>query len=64
MGRDDAEPGRAEGRGRKADPFADFSDGDKQLIVNALLNACDAKDGVRDGLVSAPRAATSIRWPR
>jgi len=26
------------------------------LIVNALLNACDAKDGLRDGLVSAPRA--------
>ena len=37
-------------------PSQIFSDSDKQLIVNALLSACDAKDGLRDGLVSAPRA--------
>jgi feruloyl esterase len=33
-----------------------FSDSDKQLIVNALLNVCDAKDGVKDGMVFNVRA--------
>jgi hypothetical protein len=37
-------------------PSQIFSDSDKRLIVNALLSACDAKDGVRDGLVYATRA--------
>jgi hypothetical protein len=32
-------------------PAQIFSDGDKQLIVNTLLNVCDAKDGVKDGMI-------------
>jgi len=37
-------------------PSQIFSEGDKRLIVNALLSACDAKDGVKDGLVFNTRA--------
>ena len=37
-------------------PAQIFSESDKQLIVNALLSACDAKDGARDGLVYNTRA--------
>jgi feruloyl esterase len=29
-----------------------FSDGDKKLIVDTLLNVCDARDGVKDGMIS------------
>jgi feruloyl esterase len=28
-----------------------FSDSDKKLVVNGVLNACDAKDGLKDGMV-------------
>jgi feruloyl esterase len=28
-----------------------FSDGDKKLVVNGILNACDAKDGLKDGMI-------------
>ena len=28
-----------------------FSDGDKKLVAGALLNACDAKDGLKDGMI-------------
>ena len=28
-----------------------FSDGDKKLVVDGLLNACDAKDGLKDGMI-------------
>jgi hypothetical protein len=28
-----------------------FSDGDKGLVVNGILNACDAKDGLQDGMI-------------
>ena len=37
-------------------PAQIFSESDKQLIVGAVLNACDAKDGVKDGLVFNTRA--------
>jgi Tannase and feruloyl esterase len=40
----------------KPDPAQIFSESDKRLIVNALLGACDAKDGVQDGLVFNTRA--------
>jgi feruloyl esterase len=33
-----------------------FSDTDKKLIVDALLNVCDAKDGLKDGLIFNTRA--------
>ena len=28
-----------------------FSDGDKKLVVNGILDACDAKDGLKDGMI-------------
>ncbi len=28
-----------------------FSDADKKLVVNGILNACDAKDGLKDGMI-------------
>jgi feruloyl esterase len=37
-------------------PAQIFSEADKQLIVGALLNACDAKDGIKDGMVFNTRA--------
>jgi feruloyl esterase len=37
-------------------PSQIFSESDKQLIVNALLGACDAKDGAKDGMVFNTRA--------
>jgi hypothetical protein len=33
-----------------------FSDSDKKLIVNGILNACDANDGLKDGMVFNTRA--------
>jgi len=33
-----------------------FSDGDKKLIVNGILNACDANDGLKDNMVFNTRA--------
>ena len=33
-----------------------FSDGDRKLIVGALLKACDEKDGLKDGLIFAAKA--------
>jgi feruloyl esterase len=33
-----------------------LSDGQVQLITKAVLDACDALDGVKDGLISDPRA--------
>jgi hypothetical protein len=37
-------------------PTQIFSESDKQLIVKALLGACDAKDGAQDGLIFNTRA--------
>ena len=28
-----------------------FSDSDKKLVVNGILNACDARDGLKDGMI-------------
>ena len=33
-----------------------FSDGDKKLIVNSVLEQCDAADGVKDGMIFNARA--------
>src|SRR5438874_131786 len=33
-----------------------FSDSDKKLVVSGVLNACDAKDGLKDGMVFNIRA--------
>jgi hypothetical protein len=37
-------------------PSKIFSDGDKKLIVNGILNACDANDGLKDGMIFNTRA--------
>jgi feruloyl esterase len=31
-----------------------LTDGDRKLFMNALMNRCDAKDGVADGMISDP----------
>ena len=33
-----------------------FSESDRKLIVNSLLQACDAKDGLKDGMIFNQRA--------
>ena len=33
-----------------------FSDSDKKLVVNGILNACDAQDGLKDGMIFNTRA--------
>jgi len=33
-----------------------FSDNDKKLVVNGILNACDAQDGLKDGMIFNTRA--------
>ncbi len=40
----------------KPDPKKTFSDSDRKLIVNSVLQACDAKDGLKDGMIFNPRA--------
>jgi feruloyl esterase len=37
-------------------PNKAFSDSDKKLIVKGILDACDANDGIRDGMVFNTRA--------
>jgi len=37
-------------------PNKAFSEGDIKLIVNGILNACDANDGLKDGMVFNTRA--------
>ncbi|MDE3171353.1 MAG: tannase/feruloyl esterase family alpha/beta hydrolase [Acidobacteriota bacterium] len=37
-------------------PGQAFSDSDKQLLTNSILDACDAKDGLKDGLIFDFRA--------
>ena len=36
-------------------PGSALSDGDKRLIVDSVLEACDADDGVEDGMIFAPQ---------
>jgi len=38
------------------DPKKFFSDSDRKLIVNSLLQACDTKDGLKDGMIFNSRA--------
>ena len=40
----------------KPDPKKTFSDADRKLIVNSLLQVCDAKDGLKDGMIFNQRA--------
>ena len=40
----------------KPEPNKVFSDSDKKLIVKGILDACDAKDGLKDGMVFNTRA--------
>src|SRR5579864_6829850 len=40
----------------KAQPNKVFSESDIKLIVNGILSACDAKDGLKDGMVFNTRA--------
>jgi hypothetical protein len=40
----------------KPEPAKAFSASDKKLITNAILSACDAKDGVKDGMIFNVRA--------
>jgi len=35
----------------KPEPTKDFSAGDKKLITDAILKACDANDGIEDGMI-------------
>jgi hypothetical protein len=42
--------------GGKPDPRKTFSDSDRKLIVNSLLQVCDAKDGLKDGMIFNQRA--------
>jgi feruloyl esterase len=40
----------------KPEPTKDYSEADKKLIVGAILDACDAKDGLKDGMIFNHRA--------
>jgi feruloyl esterase len=40
----------------KPDVSRAFSDGDKKLIVNSVLEQCDAADGLKDGMIFNARA--------
>ncbi|HTC36860.1 MAG TPA: tannase/feruloyl esterase family alpha/beta hydrolase [Bryobacteraceae bacterium] len=40
----------------KPDPKKTFSDSDRKLIVSSVLQACDAKDGLKDGMIFNQRA--------
>jgi len=46
----------AAGVSGKPDPSTLFSDSDRKLIVESLLDRCDAKDGLRDGMIFNARA--------
>ena len=54
VGRDDGEPGGPARRGGKAGRAPAFSDADRKTVIDGLLAACDAADGLRDGIVSDP----------
>ena len=40
----------------KPDPTKDFSDGDKKLLAESIMKACDEKDGLKDGMIFNPQA--------
>ncbi len=50
---DQAAPKGADG---KPDATKLFSDSDRSLIVHSILETCDAKDGLKDGMIFNPKA--------
>ena len=50
---DEAAPKEPSG---KPDPKKTFSESDRKLIVHSVLAACDAKDGLKDGMIFNSRA--------
>jgi hypothetical protein len=40
----------------KPDPTKDFSASDKKLLAESIMNACDAKDGLKDRMIYNPLA--------
>jgi tannase/feruloyl esterase len=40
----------------KPDPSKDFSSGDKKLLAESIMKACDEKDGLKDGMIFNPQA--------
>ena len=42
----------------ESDPAARLTQANRQLLHNAVLNACDANDGVRDGVIEDPQRCT------
>jgi pimeloyl-ACP methyl ester carboxylesterase len=40
----------------KPDPMKDFSASDKKLLAESIMNACDALDGLKDGMIFNPQA--------
>jgi feruloyl esterase len=39
-------------------PAQALSDGDRKVVIDGLLNACDANDGLKDGMIFNTRACT------
>ncbi|HKV05311.1 MAG TPA: tannase/feruloyl esterase family alpha/beta hydrolase [Candidatus Acidoferrales bacterium] len=37
-------------------PSQDFSESDKKLLADAIMNSCDQKDGLKDGMIFNPEA--------
>ena len=50
--------GRAAGREAAGKPMELFSAADKALIVRSLLDACDDKDGIKDGMIFDSRGCS------
>ena len=40
----------------KPDPAKDFSDGDRKLLADSIMKACDELDGLKDGMIFNPKA--------
>ena len=40
----------------KPDPASDYSDSDKKLLGDSIMKACDAQDGLKDGMILNPQA--------
>ena len=60
VGGDDAQHRRAEERPGRAAGAAGAVGVDKKLVIDGALNACDANDGVKDGMIFDQRPASSI----